>query len=317
MKALRSYSDIHDFFHRFPNAVPLHRQKQFAVPLNKLPHNNDCGQYFNYIFNFKTGEMELLSKRFVELSGYEERFFKQGFKAWQELIYQKDRIAVLKSVSVHTESLLKIGSEHINDYADNSAFRIRTKTGSLLTLLRQRIYTVLDEAGNFLYEAGMFIDITPFRSDGNVRLAIHAPGGALFLEYYPKEDAVPLISPIRKTVNNLESLSLQSNSKFLHHVLKILSATYHDAEFQVTDFSKQLNLSRSQFYRQLEKHAGVSPNRLLKIYRLQKSLEHLAQQEMSIAEVAWKVGFNNPGWFSKCFFEEFDCTPSDYRNLME
>ncbi|HMP98507.1 MAG TPA: helix-turn-helix domain-containing protein [Cyclobacteriaceae bacterium] len=317
MKLLQSFSGASDYFHRHADDLLQDHTQKPSIPYDKLPCDNNSGLYFNYIFDFKTGEMVFLNERFLELTGYERTFFKRGLGSWQEIIYPKDWTSVLKSVSVHTEAMLKIEKDQINKYSDNSTFRITTRFGKLITLLRQRLCLILDKAGNFQYEAGMFIDITPFRSDGNVRLAIHAPDGTLYLEYYPKEDAVPLISPIRKTVNNLESLSLQSNSKFLHHVLKILSARHHDAEFQVTDFSKQLNLSRSQFYRQLEKHAGVSPNRLLKIYRLQKSLEHLAQQEMSIAEVAWKVGFNNPGWFSKCFFEEFDCKPSDYRNLMD
>jgi YesN/AraC family two-component response regulator len=35
--------------------------------------------------------------------------------------------------------------------------------------------------------------------------------------------------------------------------------------------------------------------------------------ECSIAEVAYKVGYSNPKYFTKCFKEEFGITPSEYQ----
>lgn len=317
MKFLQSFTHASGYFQRFPEEHLHAHSTEPSIPFDKLPYESNSGLYFNYILDFRTGEMVYLSKRFIELTGYGASFFTQGFGAWQEIIHPKDRMAVLKSVSVHTEALLNIGKEEINEYSDNATFRITTRFGTMLTLLRQRLYIVQDALGNFIYEAGMFLDLTPFRSDGNLRLVIHAPDGSRYLEYFPKEDAVPLITTVRKTLSDISRLSMQSGNKFLGKIQKILSEKYADSSFEVKTFGKHLNISRSQFYRQLEKHAGISPNRLIRMYRLQQSLEHLAQKELTISEVAWRVGFNNAGWFSKCFYEEFDCTPSDYRNLME
>jgi AraC-like DNA-binding protein len=317
MKILQTFSDIPGYFNRFPAEFLPSGKQEASIPYDKLPYDNNSGLYFNYILDFRTGEMVFLSKRFIELTGYGVSFFKQGFAAWQEIIHPKDRMAVLKSVSVHTEALLKIGTEEqINNYSDNSTLRISTRYGTLLKLLRQRLYIAQDSAGNFLYEAGIFIDISSLRNDGNLRLLINAPDGSRYLEYYPKEDACPRIYPVRERLADLKTMALQPNNKFLCRVQKILTEKYADAEFEVKSFGKHLNISRSQLYRQLEKHACISPNRLIRIFRLHQSLEYLAQNEMSISEVAWSVGFNNASWFSKCFYEEFDCTPSDYRNLM-
>jgi AraC-like DNA-binding protein len=317
MKTLQTYSDIPGYFNRFPAELLQYGKQEASIPYDKLPYDNNSGLYFNYILDFRTGEMVFLNKRFIELTGYGASFFKQGFASWQEIIHPKDRMAVLKSVSVHTETLLKIGKEQLNDYSDNSTLRISTRYGTLLTLLRQRLYIVQDSAGNFIYEAGMFIDISSLRNDGNLRLVINAPDGSRYLAYYPKEDACPSIYPVRERLAGLKHMALQPDNKFLSRVQKILTEKYTDADFEVKAFGKHLNMSRSQLYREMEKHASISPNRLIRIHRLQQSLEFLAQSELSIAEVAWRVGFNNPGWFSKCFYEEFDCTPSDYRNLME
>jgi len=40
----------------------------------------------------------------------------------------------------------------------------------------------------------------------------------------------------------------------------------------------------------------------------------VTQQAASIAEIGFRVGFNSPAYFTKCFEEEFGHTPSEIKN---
>ncbi|HSK12457.1 MAG TPA: helix-turn-helix domain-containing protein [Phnomibacter sp.] len=317
LRSLQTFSGANNYFHRYSNGQDHGHLNGPAIPFDKLPFDNDSGLYFNYIFDFRSGEMIYLSKRFIELTGYDASFFKSGFESWQQIICPQDRMAVLRSVSVHTEALLKIGNEQINQYSDNSTFRIITREEHLLKLLRQRLFIAQDAAGNFVYEAGMFLDITPIQRDGNLRLVINDPNGHRYLEYYPKEDDLPGVFPIRKILQELHHCVIKADDPFLSAIFKVLSENYGDADLDVKTMGGLLHISRSQLYRQLEKFLSISPNRLIRIYRLHRSLEYLVQDDLNISEVAWRVGFNDHSWFSRCFFEEFGCTPSDYRHLMQ
>ena len=46
--------------------------------------------------------------------------------------------------------------------------------------------------------------------------------------------------------------------------------------------------------------------------RLKKAAQMLKESDLSISEVAYKTGFNTPGYFTKCFSQEFGITPRDF-----
>ncbi|MDO7745018.1 MAG: helix-turn-helix transcriptional regulator, partial [Pedobacter sp.] len=65
-------------------------------------------------------------------------------------------------------------------------------------------------------------------------------------------------------------------------------------------------------YKKILPLTGKSPIEYIRSYRLQKSKHLLLKSQMTIAEVAYQVGFSNPKHFSKYFKQEFDILPSAY-----
>ncbi|WP_044107100.1 helix-turn-helix domain-containing protein, partial [Anaerophaga thermohalophila] len=41
----------------------------------------------------------------------------------------------------------------------------------------------------------------------------------------------------------------------------------------------------------------------------------LAQNKRTISEIIYMVGFSSPSYFSRCFKEQYNCTPSEYVQL--
>ena len=75
-----------------------------------------------------------------------------------------------------------------------------------------------------------------------------------------------------------------------------------------------MKLGRTVFYRKLRGVTGYSPNEYLRVVRMKKAAELLLSEDnLTVAEVSYKVGISDPFYFSKCFKEKYHVTPQAYR----
>ena len=71
-------------------------------------------------------------------------------------------------------------------------------------------------------------------------------------------------------------------------------------------------LSHMHFIRKVKQLTGKKPIDLLKSFRMKKAKDLLSQQKLTIAEVAYKVGFDLPNPFSRAFKKAFKITPTQF-----
>ncbi len=109
---------------------------------------------------------------------------------------------------------------------------------------------------------------------------------------------------------NQESESL--DDKFLSKAYDVLEQSYSNPDFSVEMFSDSMFVSRSLLYKKLKALVDLSPNDFIAIYRLKKARPLILSKEMSVSEVAYSVGFNDPKYFSRVFKKFFKKTPSEY-----
>jgi signal transduction histidine kinase/DNA-binding response OmpR family regulator/streptogramin lyase len=100
------------------------------------------------------------------------------------------------------------------------------------------------------------------------------------------------------------------NEKFLRLLALHLEKHLSDSSYTVDQLSTDMNMSRVGLYKKIIPLTGKSPIEYIRSYRLQKSRSLLLKSQMTIAEVAYQVGFSNPKHFSKYFKEEFGVLPS-------
>lgn len=86
-----------------------------------------------------------------------------------------------------------------------------------------------------------------------------------------------------------------------------------EPDFSVEDLSRTLCMSRVALYKRMLSVTGKSPLEFIRDMRMQKAAMLLEKTDMTIAEVAYEVGFNNPKNFSKSFKAIFQVLPSAYR----
>ncbi|CAD5254905.1 MULTISPECIES: alpha/beta fold hydrolase [unclassified Imperialibacter] len=101
------------------------------------------------------------------------------------------------------------------------------------------------------------------------------------------------------------------NDSFLENVLQSIDTHLENELFGVEMLCREIGISERQLQRKLKAVTNKSPNQLITSVRLHRAKELLMGSEFGIAEAAFKTGFANPSYFSKCFKKEFGSSPSD------
>ena len=99
---------------------------------------------------------------------------------------------------------------------------------------------------------------------------------------------------------------------FLDKLHDIIEKNIENGEFSMDEFAQALGMGRTVFYKKVKGITGHSPNEYLRIVRMKKAAELLINTGLNISEVSYKVGVNDPFYFSKCFKAQFGKTPSQY-----
>jgi DNA-binding response OmpR family regulator len=102
------------------------------------------------------------------------------------------------------------------------------------------------------------------------------------------------------------------DEKFMAKALDIIEAHMADVNFSVSEFSKQMGVSRMQLYNKLVSLTGNTPLEFIRTLRLKRAASLLSKSQLNVSEVAYQVGFNDPKYFSIQFKKEFKVSPSKY-----
>ncbi|HXD76974.1 MAG TPA: two-component regulator propeller domain-containing protein [Puia sp.] len=101
---------------------------------------------------------------------------------------------------------------------------------------------------------------------------------------------------------------------FVKGVLEEIEKNMSNPDFSVGELSSHFHSSRSTFYKRLLLLTGKTPIEFIRHIRLKRAAELLEKSQLTVSEIAYTVGFNNPKNFSQYFKEEFDRIPSAYRS---
>jgi len=95
-----------------------------------------------------------------------------------------------------------------------------------------------------------------------------------------------------------------------------LEENWQDADFDLSDYCHTMAMSKSQLYRKTVSLTGLSPNLLLKEFRLEKAKDLLKKQRYNIAQITFDSGFTSASYFTKCFKRKYGLLPMAYLDLL-
>jgi len=123
---------------------------------------------------------------------------------------------------------------------------------------------------------------------------------------------------------DVDALNMEEESgdkKFLNRIMDVIKENYKNSYFEVSDFCEAAGVSKSLLNKKLQSLVGQSAGQFIRNYRLNIArelvLKNRENKSMSIAEIAYEVGFNDPKYFTRCFTKYFNTTPSSLLNERE
>jgi len=104
------------------------------------------------------------------------------------------------------------------------------------------------------------------------------------------------------------------DEQLLKKAFKIVEDNIANEQFDIQYFCSELGVSRTMLFTKIKAWTNFTPNEFIHEIRMKRAAYFLEQNKMNISQISYKVGFNNPKYFSKCFQKKYGETPSQYMN---
>ena len=116
--------------------------------------------------------------------------------------------------------------------------------------------------------------------------------------------------PSETETDNAKAVS-DIDKDFILQFKQIVQEQIADNNLSVETIGGQMGLSRVQLYRKVKSLTNYSPVELIRIIRLKKAQMLLStEKKLTVAEVSYRVGFSSPSYFTKCYKEYFNESPT-------
>ncbi|WP_168208845.1 two-component regulator propeller domain-containing protein [Chitinophaga sp. XS-30] len=103
-----------------------------------------------------------------------------------------------------------------------------------------------------------------------------------------------------------------SGEKLMNRIVSYLEEHLNSSQLSVESLSREVGMSRSSLYSRLLELTGQTPVEYIRSYRLEKAAALMEKSDMTIAEIAYQVGFSTPNYFAKSFKAKFNMLPSEF-----
>lgn len=109
------------------------------------------------------------------------------------------------------------------------------------------------------------------------------------------------------------SADLKIENEFLQKIWQHVGQALEDTDFDGPRLAKLMLLSEVQLYRKIKALTGKSTAVYIRSIRLHTALDLLRTTSLTVSEIAYRVGFEDPNYFSRTFSQEFGAAPSEMR----
>lgn len=116
-------------------------------------------------------------------------------------------------------------------------------------------------------------------------------------------------STLQQLLQDSEEPRTISMDPLLQRATDLVLAHLSDAEFDVEDLERGLDMSKMQLYRKLKNLTSMAGNEFIRSIRLREAKHLLEQGELNVSEVAYRVGFNDPAYFTRMFKKQYGSSP--------
>lgn len=106
---------------------------------------------------------------------------------------------------------------------------------------------------------------------------------------------------------------LSRDAVLLRKLIDAVKSNLDNEQFGVAELSEAVAISRFQLHRKLKSLKGKSVSQFIREVRLEEARKMLLADVGTAAEISYRVGFNNPTYFNKCFRDLYGYSPGETR----
>ncbi len=104
-----------------------------------------------------------------------------------------------------------------------------------------------------------------------------------------------------------------SDNQIFNKIVEYINYNYQE-NIELKECAEKYHTSPNYIARMFKKYYGISFITYLNSLRIKKAQELLRNTDLSIKEIAYKVGYNNLNYFYKIFKRNMEVTPKDFKN---
>ena len=110
-----------------------------------------------------------------------------------------------------------------------------------------------------------------------------------------------------------ESTFSAADEKFLNTMNKIITENIDEPNMGVPFLCDKLGMSRASLYNKLKALTGMGANDYINKLRIDNAINLLLNSSLTVNEIADRVGFSTPRYFSTVFKKNMGCSPTQYK----
>jgi len=104
----------------------------------------------------------------------------------------------------------------------------------------------------------------------------------------------------------------QLDTNFLKKCNLLVEQNITNSEYGVEELSAEIGLTRVHVYRKIKHLTNLTVSEFIRNIKLKKAAVLLTTSGKSISEIAYETGFSSPSYFSKCFKDFYQVSPSEF-----
>ncbi|MFV0555056.1 MAG: two-component regulator propeller domain-containing protein [Mangrovibacterium sp.] len=120
------------------------------------------------------------------------------------------------------------------------------------------------------------------------------------------------------TAGNVDYSILNLNSQdetLLKKIEDYIIRNISSSELTVDSMASEVGMSRVHLYRKLKEMTNLSASDYIKSIKMKYAAEILRNKKVPISEVAYKLGYSSPAYFSKSFKSFYGISPKDFAQM--
>lgn len=118
--------------------------------------------------------------------------------------------------------------------------------------------------------------------------------------------------PGKVEISPEEIVITDRDEQLIKKVMTWLEENVSDPDVTVEQLATYVGMGRTSMYNKVKGLTGKSPVELIQDFRMEKAKYYLKSGQYSVSETSYKVGFSDPGYFSRCFKKHYGMSPADY-----